>query len=235
MSLFNGCSLMVGMELFQLAIFMTIEKCQKPKALRKSRELKLIGIYYCDMSTIHGMQYVPVISQAAGKILWILVILVFLISGLVISISAYREFQENQVIRYFEYSERSITELDYPTITICPIQFNDRWWLQKTLLDTLPMRDTRTGDLLNDPHISDRSIMMKVIIKVTSHMWLRSNLTAKFPIKNSRAMKILLPYLAFNRNREAVLENFVRTIWDNSFEFLEPKTVSEGSWQANRY
>ena len=70
-----------------------------------------------------------------GKFMWVIFVLVFFGAGTTLSRLAYVDFQDNQVTRFIDHEGNTVLNLQFPTVTICPIQFNDRWILQQTLLN----------------------------------------------------------------------------------------------------
>ena len=63
-----------------------------------------------------------------------------------------------------------LLELPYPSITICPVQFNDRWNLQRELLNEIDMFDDQ--GLLRQEELGNFSLVFRNLL---TKKWVHGN------------------------------------------------------------
>ena len=120
--LFNGFSLMVFIELFQLLVYLAV-----PKLVFTPRQDKpTFLLQYFDSATLHALTYIANSRPAAARALWCLAAFSALISCSILLSLTVHEFGQNKLLRFLDHEGANISSVPYPTITICPVQFNDR-------------------------------------------------------------------------------------------------------------
>ncbi|KAK5641673.1 hypothetical protein RI129_010220 [Pyrocoelia pectoralis] len=85
------------------------------------RNLSLYFSQYCDSTSIHGIKYVGQRGRyLLEKLLWLVIVIgVFTICSILIS-KTYRKWQTSPVIVTFSTTEKPISDIPFPAVTICP-------------------------------------------------------------------------------------------------------------------
>ena len=90
---------------------------------------------YFDMGTLHGLNYLPMSSNVLDRLFWILLTGSFLSIATYLTFLTFQDLYSNPLETILSASEKTIFEVQYPTITVCPNQFYDRWNLPRILLN----------------------------------------------------------------------------------------------------
>ncbi|KAK5641675.1 hypothetical protein RI129_010222 [Pyrocoelia pectoralis] len=85
------------------------------------RNLSLYFSQYCDSTSIHGIKYVGQRGRyLLEKLLWLVIVIgVFTICSILIH-KTYRKWQTSPVIVTFSTTEKPISDIPFPAVTICP-------------------------------------------------------------------------------------------------------------------
>ena len=90
------------------------------KKTKTLQVLKEIGEEYGGKSSIHGLGYVadPLLPPCE-RILWLFLFLSCFALAVFLNVSSYIAWRENMVVTNLRSTGRPVSELDFPTVTIC--------------------------------------------------------------------------------------------------------------------
>ena len=80
---------------------------------------------YSSRTSVHGLAYIsdPLLSFK-DRNLWLLLFLGCVVLAIFLNISAYREWRGNQVVTNMKENGRPVSEVPFPTLTICGMGLN---------------------------------------------------------------------------------------------------------------
>ena len=84
-------------------------------------------------------------------------------------------------------------ELPYPSITICPLQFSDRWNLQRELLNEIDLFDS--DGLLRQKELGNFSVIFRTLL---SKKWVHGNAIESLTNDERRIVQQVLPLTLLN-------------------------------------
>ena len=126
-----------------------------------------IFLAYCANGTLHGFIFVWKANRLGGKICWALALTVFISLGSYYAILSTQEFGKNPFENTLHIFGQTVDQVQFPTITICPIQVSDPWSLQRILANQI---DPLTEDGTMSPQLS--ADLQSFWSGLLSHVWL---------------------------------------------------------------
>ena len=213
-SLFLGCSLMAGIEFVQFFLhFIWEEHLMGGK--KRSVFLAYIHSFAGQMST--DMSRVTI----AGKLLWLLFVLTFLTIGLVLSYEASQQFQENKIVFDLDVGAISGAAMEYPTVTICPKQLGNKWFLQKMLLDS--------RSIGHEPTRSQVKFFDLFFKSLTGSLWMGNVSLHLQQLQGTPEFKDLFPLFAFNKESYTFSKLLYEHLVFGTFKSLVPRQLKSHS------
>ena len=90
------------------------------KSIKVIQSLKDIGEEFAGRSSIHGLGYIsdPHL-HVCDRLLWLFFFLGGLCFAIFFNISSYNAWQDNMVVTNLRSTGRPVSQLDFPTVTIC--------------------------------------------------------------------------------------------------------------------
>ena len=106
------------------------------------------------------------------KVVWALVCVSFIVGLVVLTTQSISEFEKNSLIRDLDHEGIQVTDVPFPTVTICPKVFNDRFNFHAAVLDeTEPLRRTDKPGL--DPDVYERHKFF--FDNLFNHIWISAH------------------------------------------------------------
>ena len=93
---------------------------------------------FCKNTTLHGWSYVAKGRHWIIKFFWFSIIAIgFILSG-IICMEATRSWQQNPTITTVSTFFYPVTEMQFPTVTICPEEMEpDKWGFMRSLMNEI--------------------------------------------------------------------------------------------------
>ena len=221
MGLFNGFSLMVIAEVIQLVVYICFKLIQNKTEQPNLNSLLDLAYSYFEATTIHGMKYIHKTPAKLGKLVWTIIVISFLGAGLVIAALTFFGYKDNPIIRQLNPVGNHVTSFQFPTITIWPIQYNDRWNFQRTILNLDPIRDNSTNEFL--PRKYDE---FKHFFEVfMTHEWINDKQFSFMTQQEKETFNNLLPAMILQRDIDDYIKTISYNVLNNDLAFLNTKQI----------
>ena len=110
-------------------------------------ELKRLVYMYCELSSLHGIVFITLASTKPGIMFWACLVLgTFVIGGFFASKARF-EMDNNPYLTTRHFFQLNVSSLQYPTITICPVQMSDRYNFQRLVLNRAKLVDKNANEI----------------------------------------------------------------------------------------
>ena len=96
---------------------------------------------YLDLGSIHGLPYLSSARSWAHQIPWAIIVLGALVTGIYFVILASFDFGDNAISNTVHLTAKTIDQVQFPTVTICPVQRSDPWAFPRLLLNQAEIVD----------------------------------------------------------------------------------------------
>ena len=138
-----GCSAFAAVEVLQLLLFVLTPtlKYGDTSAFTHTSLLKRELLNYCGTASLHGVAYIGSSVNSFLKVVWTILVLIAVAAGLALSIELIEQFNRESLVTLRDLSSIEQADIDFPAITICPVQFNDPWNFPRLVLDHVRLLD----------------------------------------------------------------------------------------------
>ena len=135
---------------------------------------------------------------------------------------AVQHFQAEPVIRGFEAVPRQDDSSQYPTVTICPVQFHDPYNLYATLVNTRVRPD-------EDFQVSREALAPyeAFLRKFLTHRWISDNELSQMTDNERATFQRILPHFVFNRDSTEMLADRWYDVWAQDKDTFFSESVSQ--------
>ena len=187
--------------------------------LSNSSLAKALFVSYCSNGTLHGTVFIVRSTNKACRIFWILVCLVAIFIGSFFSVSAVQEFIARPYENVVDITGKTVEGVQYPTVTICPMQMSDPWNFQRLVMNQVEPLDKASGNL--QPWlIRDLKLFWE---KLSSHVWISDDYMYNYI--DNHDLTLSEAKLIFSQALDSHSRDFVPELFGGRFELTTKRSM----------